>query len=166
MMRKPPQNTTDPISKRTVSATQETKPTVEAKEEERLREIVRALVNKIKAADDVIAKFKLDIDQNVQYALEWSMSTFEAGAHRVVFHHVFKALTDADGKPQLYRPNEQEAITGMPHVSTLQRAGEYANAEVMRRACYRSRSTSATANLFEEQLLIAWADAVELIKFA
>ena len=166
MTRKPPpQNTTDPISKRTVSATQEPKLTVETKEEERLREIVRALVSKIKAADEIIAKFKLDIDQNV-YALEWSLSTFEASARRTVFHQILKALTDADGKPQLYRPNEQEAITGMLQMSTLQRASEYVNDEVMRRARQGSRSTSATSNLVHEQLLVAWADAAELIKFA
>lgn len=118
--------------------------------ERQLVNLLRKFTSRRDSADKKIKKWQEDLATNPAYAMEWSASAFTAAAEHKVFSLLLNAITARTEKGETY----QDIVKGIT---------ESCQREVNMRARDSSRSTSATANLMNRELLAVWADVLEVI---
>ena len=105
-------------------------------------EIKTLLIQEIEMADKQIQKFTQDFATNQGHALDWSFSTFEAVARKVVCEDYLHAI----------------------EITELSNVIHYLRNEVLNGARFPHHSSSPTANLWSECLLTARASLYNIIQ--
>lgn len=107
-------------------------------------EFKKEINSKLKAAKEVITKFKAELDEDPSHALEWSPNVFSAAAKvqilRVALHHVEHAT-----KP-------------------VETSIKVAQQEAWRLARFPKSSSNLPAMAMSQALMEQWADFVETYK--
>ena len=105
-------------------------------------ELVAQLKCRASAAERAVREFARVLTERPAYELSWSSGTFRAAAEFDVFTFVLEAL---DGK------------------ATPESVRAFAEDEVRKRTLHRSRSTSVTCDLMEQEKGRAWARLIDIL---
>lgn len=131
---------------------------------DKVRELARYLDRELTKAHNSIASFAAEVVKNPAHTLEWSHSTFKCAARIHVLTMAMQSITDENGKPTAYKVHD-EGAKGLKTWDTVPYLMDYAQREVNRRSGNAGMSTSPTSNLMDREMLAAWAEVIEIIKW-
>jgi hypothetical protein len=119
--------------------------------DERL-DAVRVLIESgLRAANEELDKFAKSFADDPAHAMDWSASAFNAAAVKRVTTRVLEAIGNMINK-------------GTSRGDILSHLVDYSTKEILTRAKYPKKSTSATSNLLDAEMLAAWADISDILR--
>jgi hypothetical protein len=121
-------------------------------EAEKLEALAAKLESKVESDKKAIAEFAQKVLEAPGYALTWADSVFGASARVLTYNLIIKAIRSRA---------DHENLPPM----TIAEVREYVTEQVVSKAQYPSRSTSACTNLMKECELAAWATILDIMKW-
>lgn len=123
----------------------------EEMDERQHKNLITAFNRRIATARATLAKFSADLADAPCFAMEWSLSSFTAAAQVNVFSQIARALE-----------NKAESET---YAAITARLNEFCQNEVNQKSKNPTRSTSPTASVLAQEILAAWAEAIEVFSW-
>lgn len=103
----------------------------------------------IKAASEARSKFVADLDKDAQHALEWAQALYDVQAKAFVWQAMLNILLSGD----------------FDETERLKKCILVCNDQLSHTARDPHRSTSITANLWHQALVVAWANAADWFRW-